>query len=561
MAIETSPIVRASVCRFSDISVGEMKMAKVGDHRVVVAHTESGIHALDNACPHQGYGLVTGDLQGELITCQWHNWKFCVSDGSALVGEEAVRSHRVEVVDDEVWVEVATPTRQELRKELWPSLGRAIDADYRGQIARDTARLLEIGVEPADIVWHGLKLAAPKADYGVGHEMASAADCLASVDLFDGLDRTLPIAHALAGISESTRGRPAYVVPPGDPSVDFQEATESEDVDGAVASLLGALAEGTDSETVRSWFIDVVSTHHLSYGHGAIYVQKAFELLDQVGWERAEDLLPYLATSLVYGTREDTLPYMVKAINAIECVDLEAMAAAADRADSRWDGGADLREVLLSSEEAPIEACVNAVLGGAGVAGLLDSVSLAVSERLLRYDSAFELDPRSEFGWLDISHGLTYSRAARWAWDHMPSPSTARLALFAAFLCFDTGRLERRTGVAEMPSAGSPDGDLVDAIKHGRVDDAVAIAATGEIEEVGRVLRMAALSDAAGSFIVSAHLVKMATASWEEAVTTSSSLPLMATARLAASPRRERFVERAAIEAVRFVGSGTPPLR
>ncbi len=561
MTTEASPTVRANVCRLSDLPLGEMKMAKVGDHRVVVAHTETGIHALDNACPHQGYGLVTGDLQGDLITCQWHNWKFCVADGNALVGEEAVRSHQVEVVADEVWVEVSSPTRHDLREELWPSLGRAIDADYRGQIARDTARLLETGADPADIVWHGLKLAAPKADYGVGHEMASAADCLASVDLFDGLDRTLPITHALAGISESTRGRPAYVTPPRDSSVDLVEAAESEDVDGAVAALLGALAEGAEPDTVRSWFIDIVSAHHLSYGHGAIYVQKAFELLDQVGWERAEDLLPYLATSLVYGTREDTLPYMAKAVSAIEGVDLEAMAAAADRVDSGWDEEAELREMLLSSEDAPIGQCVDAVLGGAGIDGLLDSVSLAVSERLLRYDPAFELDPRSEFGWLDISHGLTYSRAARWAWDHKPSPSTARLALFAAFLCYDTGRLERRTGVAAMPSAGSTDGDLVDAIKHGRADDAVAIAEAGEIEEVGQVLRMAALTDVAGSFIVSAHLVKMATASWEEAVATSSSLPLMATARLAASPRRERFIERAAIEAVRFVGSGTPPLR
>lgn len=78
---------------------------------------------------------------------------------------------------------------------------------------------------------------------------------------------------------------------------------------------------------------------------------------------------------------------------------------------------------------------------------------------------------------------------------------------------------------------------------------------------VGRTLRLVALTDAAGSFIVAAHLVKMAMASWEEAVVTGSKLPLMATARIAASPRRERFVERAAIEGARFVTDGTPPTR
>ena len=64
----------------------------------------------------------------------------------------------------------------------------------------------------------------------------------------------------------------------------------------------------------RTYYIQIgraiVSDHHLSYGHGAIYSQKAFELLDMIGWERAGTVLPYLVPTLVYGTREDKLPYM-----------------------------------------------------------------------------------------------------------------------------------------------------------------------------------------------------------------------------------------------------------
>lgn len=560
-AVQAPDATRANVGRVSELDLGQMKMARVGEYRVVVARTLSGIHALDNACPHQGYGLVTGDLQGELITCQWHNWKFCVADGNALVGEEAVRCHPVEVIDDEIWVELTTPSNAQQRDELWPSLGRAVESDYRGQIARDAARLLQTGADPVDIVWHGLKIGAPKADYGVGHEMASAADCLASVELFDGLDRILPVTHALTGFSETTRDRIAYEPPKGDPSIDFLNAVESERADDAVAALRGALADGATVETVRSWFIEAASAHHLSYGHGAIYVQKAFELLERAGWHRADDLLPHLTTSIVYGTREDTLPYMSKANRGISDADLHAIAAAPDRAGAGWSGEPELRATLLDSEEAPIGAAVEAVIDGAGILGLLNSVSLAVSERLLRYDQTTENDPRADFGWLDISHGLTYSRSARWAWEMDPSPATARLALFAVFLCHDTGRMERRVGVVQPPSAGSPDGDLSVAIQDGRAADAVAIAARGEIDDVGDALRRVALTDAAGSFIVSAHLVKMARASWEEARATGSNLPLMATARLAASPRRERFVERAAIEAARFVNEGTPPTR
>ncbi len=550
------------VGRVTDLEIGGMKMVRAGDRRLVLVRTESGIHALDNACPHQGYGLATGQLQGELLTCQWHNWKFCVADGTAIIGEEGVACHPVNVVDDEIRVEITTPSLSEQQSKLWPSLEGAIGNDYRGQIARDTARLLVAGADPTDLVWAGIRIGAPKTEYGVGHEMASAADCLSAVDMLEGLDRTLPVVQALAGISETTRGRAPHDPAGADPTGEFLAALEAEDVDGAVAALRGALADGADMPTVRRWFIEAVAAHHLSFGHGAIYVQKAFELLERGGWQRADQLLPHLTRSLAHGTREDTLPYMAKAMREINDVDLDVLAAVPARPpDPRSTAGLELLEILLNSSEAPVAAAVADAAAVGGVSGILDEVTLAVSTRLLRYDPVNEFDPRSDFGWLDISHGLTYARAARWAWNHEPSPAAARLALLTVFMCHDTGRLERRVGVSSEPALGSDNGDLVEAIRERRAADAVAIAEKGEIDEIGRTLRMVSLTDAAGSFIVSAHLVKMAAASLEEAVATGSKLPLMATARLAASPRRERFVERAAVEAVRFVRDGTPPPR
>ncbi len=551
--------ISAKVGSVDDLAVGAMKMARVGDHRIVVAHTEAGVFALDNACPHQGYGLVTGALDGDLITCQWHNWKFCVVDGTCEVGEEDVRSHPVEIRGHDIWVEVTEQSDEEKLAELWPSLGRGIEADYRGQIARDTARLLDAGAVPVDIIWEGLRIGSPKADYGVGHEMASAADCLAAVNLFDGLQRTLPITQALAGISETTRDRPAYQPAEPDASIDFVAAVEAEDRDAAVAALRSALVQGHEPETVRGWFVDIVGSHHLSYGHGAIYTQKAFELLDAAGWERADELLPHLVTSLVFGTREDTLPYMAKAIREINAVDLEGLCVDGQGSVS-WSGEPALTQSLLNAAEAPIGAAVAAVVDGAGISGLLDSVSLAVSQRLLRYDSSGEFDFSDDFGWLDISHGLTYARAARWAWDNHPSPAAARLALFTVFLCFDTGRLERRSSVADV-SVGSAGGSLTAAIIEARPADAVEIAMAGDAAAIGNELRQVALMDGAGSFIVVAHLVKMAQAAMEEALTTGSNLPLAATARLAASPRLERFVSRSVAEAIDFVETGAPPTR
>ena len=86
---------------------------------------------------------------------------------------------------------------------------------------------------------------------------------------------------------------------------------------------------------------------------------------------------------------------------------------------------------------------------GAGIDGVLDAVTTAVSERLLRYDVAGERDFHDDFGWLDITHGMTYANAVRWHAERSPaSVDVVRLALWTVFLANWTGRHEWHTAVA-----------------------------------------------------------------------------------------------------------------
>jgi len=543
-----------------DLAVGQMKLARVGEHRIALIRTPSGIHALDNACPHQGYGHVTGSLDGELVTCQWHNWKFRAEDGQCLIGEEDVACHQVDIRDGEIVVTVTEPSAEEAQAALWPSLSRGFERDYVGQMARDVGRLLQTGATPEEIIWRGIQLSGPKVEYGIGHGMAMAADCLTISDLYDGLDKTLPITQALSGMSEGTRGRDSYPLPDGDASIDLAAAIEAEDLDAALAATVGLIEAGASADDLLSIYVQAVSSHHLNYGHGAIYTQKSFELLDRVGWDKAVDLLPWLTMSLTYGTREDTLPYMRKAMRAIEAVDLASLA---DAPTADWvDHGQHLRSAMLNSDEAPIDAAVAAALDGAGVPGILDTVTLAVSERLLRYDPSTDFDLDVDFGWLDITHGLTYARAARYLWDRQPCEAAARLALFTVFLCHDTGRAERWSGVDHpTPDFTSAPGDVAGAVLDGKPDDAVAHALHADPHTAGQALVRASQMDRSGAFIVAAHVIKLAQAAYEESLTIGSNLPLAAAARFAAAPRLERFVARNAAEAIGFLQTGAPPKR
>ena len=73
-------------------------------------------------------------------------------------------------------------------------------------MSRDVVRLLRADANPGELVWEAVAYGAPRAEFGWGHAIASATDCLAMVDRYDGDERALPIVQAIAG---HRRGRSA----------------------------------------------------------------------------------------------------------------------------------------------------------------------------------------------------------------------------------------------------------------------------------------------------------------------------------------------------------------
>jgi len=165
---------RTTVGHLDDLDVAAMKMVKVDGHRLCLVRTSEGVFALDQACPHEGYGLTTGELDGDLITCAWHNWKFRVNDGVCVLGEEDVRTHPVHVADDgTLSVEFHEPDPAELRPKIMRSLRSGIEKQYVGQISRDVVRLLRADSNPGELIWEAVAYGAPRAEFGWGHSIAS----------------------------------------------------------------------------------------------------------------------------------------------------------------------------------------------------------------------------------------------------------------------------------------------------------------------------------------------------------------------------------------------------
>lgn len=527
----------------ADLPLGSMRMARVDRHKITVVRTSEGVFALDHACPHEGYGLTQGVLDGDVLTCAWHNWKFRVTDGACVLGEEDVRTHAVTVdADGALSVALTEPDPIDLRRRLLESLQRGIERNYVGQVSRDVVRLLRADADPGEMVWAAVAHGAPRGEFGWGHSIASVTDCLGMVDLFDGDQRALPIVQGIVGVAEQERDRRVNPLPPParqlgpDPATAFRHHVETEQLEDAQALVRAAIHAGWTADEVRPWFTAAVSDHLLGYGHGAIYTQKAFQLLERLGWDRADTVLPHLVPTIVYGTREDTLPYMRPFSRALDAMDLDALGGI--DADPAWRDDGSLRAAILADgtsgrdRAAPLDAAAAALRDGAGVDGVLDTVVDAVAARMLRYDPDGEFDFHDDFGWLDITHGITFANAARWHADRLRHPDTVRLALWTVFLAHWTGRHEWHTTVSQpMP------------IELG----------TSDLKAAGDELQRRALDDTTTAFIVHAHAVKTSVAASEEALRTASPAPLQATARFLDAPKLERFVAANVTRAIDFL--------
>ena len=98
-----------NVCKVRDIPTGEARMFVVEETKIGVFQVAGEFYALGDRCPHAGALRLRGDIQGDVVCCRIHHWRFSIRDGKYL--DEAkpelnARSYSVRVVGDQVQVEV-----------------------------------------------------------------------------------------------------------------------------------------------------------------------------------------------------------------------------------------------------------------------------------------------------------------------------------------------------------------------------------------------------------------------------------------------------------------------
>jgi len=73
---------------------------------VAVFLVDGRVHAVANACPHEGNPLFEGEVAGGVLTCVFHLWRFDLETGACLYGDEPVRRFDARLDGDEIVVEL-----------------------------------------------------------------------------------------------------------------------------------------------------------------------------------------------------------------------------------------------------------------------------------------------------------------------------------------------------------------------------------------------------------------------------------------------------------------------
>jgi len=73
---------RVKVAATADSPAGEGRVVEAGSKTLALFNVDGKYYAIDNTCLHRGGPLGEGDLEGRVVTCPWHGWRWDVTTGA-----------------------------------------------------------------------------------------------------------------------------------------------------------------------------------------------------------------------------------------------------------------------------------------------------------------------------------------------------------------------------------------------------------------------------------------------------------------------------------------------
>lgn len=454
--------------RLDEIEPEGSRVVQIEDQTIALFRHNGALYAIDNRCPHMGFPLHQGSVQCGLLTCHWHHARFdLVSGGTFDPWADDVRAYPVRIEEGVVWVDVALPDtppaeryrarladgmRQNLRLVLAKSLIGLQAVDAPATIA------LEVGAD------YGTRLT--RNGWGSGLTILTA---MANIlpQLYPE-DRPRALYQGLTNVAAQIAGQAPDVPLPPLPGTDrdparlkywLRDFLEVRNADGAERTLTTAIAAGLPMPVIADMLFSAATDHlYINGGHTLDFINKAFELLDIIGWQHAAQVLPSLIPNLASASRSEEMSNWRHPIDLAQLL-WDAFAELPElmeqgRTASRWEWNRALVEKLLTDDPAVVVTALKTALAdGATGEQLARAVALAAARRIAQFRTS------NEFGdWITVLHTFTYANAVHQAMRRAPSLDLLRGVFDAAVSVYLDRFLNMPPAPLPQPRAGeAPD--------------------------------------------------------------------------------------------------------
>lgn len=376
--------------------------------------------AVDNRCPHLGFPLHRGSVADGILTCHWHHARFDVASGGGFdLWADDLPTAEVQIRGGEVWV--AAEPRYADGEAHWKNRLRAgLEHNLALVIAKAILGLRMQGVAARELVTEvALFGARHRENWGTGLTVLTALANL--IPTFPDDATYLALYKGIRNVAEDCEGQPArHARQPLNQTLPSQTLTRwlrhwtaVRHADAAERTLLTAIHGGcAPADLTEMMLVAVTDRVYADGGHALDFINKAFELLEHIGWQHASVVLP-ATTGLLTSARgaEESNAWRHPVDLIALCADAanEAAAAIVAGLDRRaaWNGTSALVDTLLGDNaHDAMHALVAAVREGAAPSELGRALAYAAALRIARFGTANE-----HSDWESAHHAFTYANA------------------------------------------------------------------------------------------------------------------------------------------------------
>lgn len=416
-------------------------------HDIVVFYHEGEVHALDNRCPHMGFPLSRGSTKDGILTCDWHHARFDIKSGGCFdLWADDVPVFAVNVIDGTIFVHTERDNKRrkdEHRAYYLRRLNDAMEQNIALIIAKSVLTLDSEGVLSSDLFRKGLEYGTRYRQEGWGPGLTILTCMMNLAPCSRREDGPRALYHGLSAVASDCSGQPPRFavspLPDVKSSADvrtlkrwFRHFIEVRDADGAERCLVTAIRAGTEPPILADMLFSAATDHrYLDSGHVLDFTNKAFEALDIVGWDLAEQVLTSLVTLYAQATRMEERSSWRHPVDVVallnDCFDkLPAVLEKGKQSRTTWKASKATIDVLLGDNpKAIVNVLVESLQDGAKQEELAAIVAYAAALRIAQFPITNEYSD-----WDTTLHTFTFANAVQQAICRLPSSKELLRAIF-----------------------------------------------------------------------------------------------------------------------------------